>query len=216
MPSFMGRAPSATAHPWPVCLCPVASLPLSHSSWPVGREASQTPSLKRKWRRIQARTCSLGSELKSVHCVHRKLNQSLGTKAQDNVCSPALTSRDRGQWASLWAPVMGIVGVEGRGVGERSERPRQSLSKTRKEPPRVWVLTASAGCPQSPGCPGMSPTQHVPEGAPDLTPACCPHGLHRGSSGLVVQARALGGTLDLSASHSCCAVLQEVPTAGMK
>ena len=132
MPSFMGRAPSATAHPWPVCLCPVASLPLSHSSRPVGREASQTPSLKRKWRRIQARTCSLGSELKSVHCVHRKLNQSLGTKAQDNVCSPALTSRDRGQWASLWAPVMGIVGVEGRGVGERSERPRQSLSKTRK------------------------------------------------------------------------------------
>ena len=131
--------------------------------------------------------------------MHRKLNLSLGTKAQDNVCTLALTSGNHGQWASVWPAVMGIVGVEGWGVwGRRSERPWQSLSKTRKEPPRVWALTASAACPQSPGCPGMSPTQHVPKGPPDLTPVCCAHGLHHGSSVLVAQARALGGTLDPS------------------
>ena len=48
VPSFMGRAPSATAHPWPVCLCPVASLPLSHSSRPVGKERLPRPPVLRE------------------------------------------------------------------------------------------------------------------------------------------------------------------------
>lgn len=130
---------SSVSHCPPMACLPLSSRrqakPISLLSASGKREASQTPSLKRKWRRIQARTCSLGSELKSVHCVHRKLNQSLGTKAQDNVCSPALTSRNRGQWAFLWAPIMGIVGVEGRGWGSEVRDPGSHLVRPGRSRP---------------------------------------------------------------------------------
>ena len=49
VPSFMGRAPSAAAHPWPVCLCPAGDRPiLSQASLPVEKERLLRPLVLRE------------------------------------------------------------------------------------------------------------------------------------------------------------------------